>query len=338
MLSFIVVGFIGLVSAQYGRPCEYHGGPNGVYLLNLTSVNGYRLEVQSTDGHNYYHTPCWNGEECRQGSANFQGNAVQFTNDGSNQCLHVLSIDHHERPTYFFGGALWAFQYRDGQLCDLTQQPRMTNIYYVCDEFQGTYLAEAWEPEICRYTMNVRSPLACVPVDRHNANCQWSYFDPSSGTTYRLDLSALNGSIVHDSVNNNGYEHYYSPCQNGLHCWQQAGEQTVMSIIENRETHTCERYLSAWQEGRVQPFFHNTDPDNVYWSFHYWLSQTCKSGAQGEETINWFCNPAVANFTVINGSHDGDCHWQLNVASAHACPDSPEYTTLFGQKFDFSKL
>eukprot|EP00483_Globobulimina_turgida_P000301 UN00301 len=201
MLSFFVVGFVGLVSAQYGRPCEYHGGPNGIYLLNLTSVNGYHLEYKAPDGHNYYHTPCYNGEQCRQGTANFQANVVQYNGGGENTCNHYLSVDHHERPTYFFGGALWAFQYRDGQICDQTQQPRMTNVYYLCDEFQAnTYLYEAYEPEMCRYTLNVRSPLACVPVDQNNANCQWSYFDPSTQTTYNLDLSALNGSVLHDTV------------------------------------------------------------------------------------------------------------------------------------------
>eukprot|EP00483_Globobulimina_turgida_P002476 UN02480 len=228
MLSFIVIGFVALVSGQPGQPCEYHGGPNNVYTLNLTSVSGYRLEYRSPDGNNYYHSPCRNGEECRQGTADFHANAVQYSFP-ENQCRHYLSVDHHERPFYFFGGALWAFQYKDGEMCDITQQPRETNIYYLCDELQPqTYLYEAYEPERCRYTMNVRSPLACVPEDSHNANCQWQYFDPSTGLRYRLDLSHLNGTVLHDKVHNNGYEHYYSPCQNGLHCWQQTGDIRVM--------------------------------------------------------------------------------------------------------------
>jgi len=335
LLSF--VGFVGLVSAQYGVPCSYTGGPNGMYLLNLTSVNGYHLEYKSPDGHHYYHTPCHNGEPCRQGTANFQANTVQYSS--GNICNHYLSVDHHEKPTYFFGAAVWAFQYRDGQLCDVTQEPRATNVYYLCDEFtSNTYLYEAYEPERCRYILNVRTPLACVPADKSNANCQWSYTD-SSQQTYKLDLSSLNGSIIHDTVNANGYEHYYSPCQNGLHCHQQTGDFQVMSITANRVTHTCEHYLSVWQEGRVQPIFHNNaDPNQVHWSFHYYLSEKCSNGNQGEETIRWYCDMSVENYTVINGSYDGNCRWEFNVASAHACPEAPEYTTIFGEKFDFSKM
>eukprot|EP01083_Nonionella_stella_P157670 512096_1 len=167
MLSFLVsLLSIKIVIGQYGVPCEYTSGPNGMYTLNLTSVNGYHLEYKSPDGHNYYHTPCWNGEPCRQGNANFQANVVQYNQGGTNQCNHFLSVDHHERPTYFFGGALWGFQYNDGEKCDTTQQPRQTSVYYVCDEFiSNTYLYEAYEPERCRYILNVRSPLACVAED-----------------------------------------------------------------------------------------------------------------------------------------------------------------------------
>ena len=79
--------------------------------------------------------------------------------------------------------------------------------------------------------------------------------------------------------------------QNGLHCYQQTGgDIQVMSILENDVTHTCELYLAEWAEGRVQPIYHGSDPDQIHWSFHYYLSQKCLNGQPGEETIRWYCD------------------------------------------------
>ena len=79
-------------------------------------------------------------------------------------------------------------------------------------------------------------------------------------------------------VTNSGYEQYYTPCQNGLHCYQQVPNSNIMfqSILENHATHTCELYLNEWQEGRVVPVFHNSDNEkSVHWSFHYFLGEAC---------------------------------------------------------------
>ena len=96
----VVLAILLGVSLGQQHPCEYHGGPHGVYDLNLTSVSGYHLEYQNgPGGHFYYYTPCTNGEVCRQGTAEFYGNTVEY-NPGSNTCNHYLSVDHHEPPTY----------------------------------------------------------------------------------------------------------------------------------------------------------------------------------------------------------------------------------------------
>ena len=85
---------------QYHPTCEYHGGPNGRYLLNLTSISGYHLEFENGPGnHFYYYTPCTNNEVCYQGNAEFHCNAVQY-NPGANTCNHLLAVDHHEQPNY----------------------------------------------------------------------------------------------------------------------------------------------------------------------------------------------------------------------------------------------
>jgi len=323
------VALLSLLALAYGQEtCEYTGGPQNQYTLNLTSISRYRLEyVQDTD-HRYYYTPCRNGEVCHQGNADYYGNMVRY--GSGNQCLHWLSVDHHDRPSYFFGGASWAFQYRDGQICDVTQQPRAVDIWYQCDELMqsGARMYDVDEPATCRYATVVRSPLACVPENSHNANCQWRHRDYSTNTSYYLDLSSQNGSIIYDQRSQNGYQHFYTPCQNGLHCYQQSGGNIkVMSILENDVTHTCEHYLAVWQEGRVQPtlHLHNEDPKQTHWSFHYWLSQKCTSGFQGEETIRWYCDPSVENSTLINATYDGDCRWEMNVASSLACPDNEIY-------------
>ena len=124
--------------------------------------------------------------------------------------------------------------------------------------------------------------------------------------------------------------------QNGLHCYQQTGDGEVMSILENRVTGTCEHYLSVWQEGRVEPLFHGNDPNAIHWSFHYFLDEKCSDGTQGEQTIRWYCDESVGNFSVINATYDGGCRWEMNIASQYACPKSRHYTHYQG--FDMTAL
>jgi len=334
MLSVILLTFIGLVLGQ--QTCQYTGGPNSDFLLNLTSVQYARLEYKDIQrNRKFYYTPCRNGEVCNQGTAQFYGNCVDY--GSGNTCIHYLSVDHHERPTYHFGTAAWAFQYRDGQLCDVTQQPRELNVYMLCDENfpTGAYINDVYEPETCRYNMQVRTPLACVPENQYNSNCQWRA--PQGNNTYvYLDLSSQKGQVIRGPISQNGYEQFYTPCENGLHCYQQAGgDIMVQSILENRVTRTCELYLSEWQEGRVQPIFHNSqDEKSIHWSFHYYLSEKCMNGQPGEETIRWYCDPDVVNNTLINATYDGDCRHEMNVASSLACPSNKLYTEIDGVPID----
>ena len=48
MFSIIALALITEVFGQ-SRTCEYQGGPNERYLLNLTSISGYRLEYKSNN-------------------------------------------------------------------------------------------------------------------------------------------------------------------------------------------------------------------------------------------------------------------------------------------------
>ena len=99
MLSVALLSFFGVAFGQQ-RTCMYKGGPDGEYMLNLTEIAGWHLEYKDgSTGHNYYYTPCTNGEVCPQGNAQFYGNSVQFT-PGANTCSHYLSVDHHEQPEY----------------------------------------------------------------------------------------------------------------------------------------------------------------------------------------------------------------------------------------------
>ena len=179
----------------------------------------------------------------------------------------------------------------------------------------------------------VRTPLACVPEDRHNAECQWRYYNFQTNTTYYLDLSSQKGNVLHGQETRNGYEIYYTPCQNALPCYQQSGQVEMMSIVENRVTHTCDHYLAEWQEGRVQPYFHDSnDPSQVHWSFHYWLSEKCSDGTQGEQTIRWYCDMDAKNASVVNTTYDGDCQWEMNLVSNWACPANEKYHSYNGLK------
>jgi len=329
-----------LIGYVYGQDvsCEYQGGPNNKYSLNLTSIFGWRLEYKSPHGFDYIYTPCFNNEQCVQGNARYYANSVQYK-IGSNECYHYLSVDRHQQPTYFYGGASWLFQYTDGQLCDVTQQPRDLNVWMLCDENfdEGAFVADVVEDTPCSYSMQIRTPLACVPESKHHANCQWKATS-SENTTVYLDLSSENGNYYRGGVSTNGYEIFYSPCQNGLHCYQQFGQQQVMSIAENMVTHTCEQQLSEWQEGRVEPIFHDSNPDEIHWSFHYWLSQKCLDGTPGEQTIRWYCDENAVNSTVKNATYDGNCRWEINMLSQEACPSSTMYSEHQGLVMDMKEL
>eukprot|EP01083_Nonionella_stella_P043276 116761_1 len=326
--AFSTLATIALSQSPHPQ-CEYYGGPSSKYMLNLTSISGYRLEYQNSPDHKfYYYTPCTNNEFCAQGNAEFYANSVQYT-PGANQCDHYLSVDHHDPPTYFFSGASWLFEYSDGELCSATQQPRELHVWMLCDENMpyGAYVYSIDEYETCKYYMTIRSPLACVPSNKHNENCQWKYHNDEQNTSFYLDLSGEKGRFLHGEVSSQGYEMYYSPCQNAIPCSQQTGQIKMMSIVENRATRTCDHYLAEWQDGRVQPWFHDD-----HWSFHYFLSQKCMDGNQGEETIRWYCDMDAANATVINATFDGDCRWEFNVKSASACPQNEMYHAHHGME------
>ena len=112
----------------------------------------------------------------------------------------------------------------------------------------------------------------------------------------------------------------------------------MMSILENEVTHTCDKYLAEWNDGRVAPIFHNSDPDQIHWSFHYYLSESCSDGEPGEETIRWYCDSDAVNATLMNATYDGDCRFEINMASPLACPDDKMYTQLDGMMFDMKPL
>ena len=74
-----------------------------------------------------------------------------------------------------------------------------------------------------------------------------------------------------------------------------------MSILENRKTHSCDKYLSEWEEGRVQPIIYNSNNSNeIHWDFHYLLSEKCGNGQPGEQTIRYYCDINSDNTTLIN--------------------------------------
>ena len=111
-----------------------------------------------------------------------------------------------------------------------------------------------------------------------------------------------------------------------------------MSILENEQTRTCERYLAEWQDGRVQPLLRNSDPDQYHWSFHYYLASKCNNGQPGEETIRWYCDEEAVNATVINMTYDGDCRFETNMRSKLACPSSNKIDDdLFDMKSLYEK-
>jgi len=295
--------------------CVYTAN-DGKYMFNLTQISRWTLEHETPD-HFYYYTPCRNGLRCTQGGALFSANAIQMK-PGENSCQHWLSVDHHEQAEYSFIGGSWRFTYQDGQLCDQTQEPRRTSVYYHCNNVNNdnpALLETAEETSTCNYYYSISSTLACMPENSHNSNCQWKV--PVEGGKYEyLDLSSLKGQVLHADWQN-GYEFYYSVCSNKLHCYQQH-QQQVMSVVDNKGTGTCEHSLAVWEEGQVQPLLHQNE-DETHWTFHYWNGQTCSNGQQGEQKIRFFCDEEADEAKVMAVYSEGNCIFDMNISTKAAC-------------------
>eukprot|EP01084_Bolivina_argentea_P283226 485015_1 len=195
------IALVTLLAVCYSQDtCIYYADnpqTNTQYVFNLTSISRWTLEYE-TPGHFFYYTPCHNGIQCQQGAQNVAVNSAQFR-PGVNQCEHYLSIDNHEKAEYSFHGNSWRFQYQDGELCDITQQPRNISIYYHCNDVNNKHSAfveSVTETSPCNYYMSIKSTLACVSQNEFNANCQWKELD-SNGNYQMLDLSSLQGEVIH---------------------------------------------------------------------------------------------------------------------------------------------
>ena len=326
LLSFTTLLSI-IVKSQ--QECVFTGGPNNEYSLNLTVMSEWTMSLENTD-YFYFYTPCGNREICTQGNKNTASNVVQYI-PGSNQCNYYLSIDHHESPQYDFYLGAWIFKYQDGQICQQTNQPRTTSIYYNCDEeLSGdVWFYAAQEFSNCNYALQLKSPLACVPTNQLNAKCQWKYINQQTNITYNLDLSSLKGQVIYatetnknNNNNNTGYIHYFSPCGNNINCYQQSNPPQVMAMLENEKTGTCDHFLAEWEDGRIQPFYY---PDTKHWTFHYFNGEKCPNGNIGQETIRFYCDPSVEKYQVINATYDNDCYWELNIKSQLACQDVEKF-------------
>jgi hypothetical protein len=316
---------VGLVSAQQ-RTCEYNVniGPHTSFLFNLTDISSWTLEfADSTDEFNYYYTPCRNGLRCRQGNADYYANVAQLTR-GQNVCDYYLSVDNRENPIYSYTGASFMFSYSDGELCAATQEPRRTTIFYQCAEGgPDAYLQSVQENNPCDYVLSIESNKACIPENTLNANCQ--YRIPQGPNQYvSLDLSTLKtiDPLRFDGIN--GYRAYYSPCSNGLSCYQQTGTRTVMAALDNTATGTCERYLAVWEDGEHQPVY--TAPMNgatEKFEFRFYNGEPCESGSEvSESRFTYVCDTSVDTAQTINVTRIGSCRYDYYIGSKLACSTS----------------
>ena len=165
--------------------------------------------------------------------------------------------------------------------------------------------------------MEVRTSLACVPQNELNTGCQWK-IDNGTGGYYTLDLSSLNGTVL-KGPEGRGYMEYFTPCQNGLHCYQQSGPRNVMGIIENLQLNTCEHYGATFESGRVQPSIHGVGTDDLHWSFHYWGGQSCSDGSDNFFDVRYFCDENAVQPKVIASYIEQGCRFYMNVSTNAAC-------------------
>eukprot|EP01084_Bolivina_argentea_P237056 398498_1 len=317
-------------------PCVYQGGINNEYSLNLTSISDWTISFEAPD-FNYYYTPCGNREICVQGNKETASNVVQYNRD-TDQCEYYLSIDHKQPAQYQFWLDAWTFNFQDGNICAQTNKPRATQIDYICDtHVKGDawfYAAAPIWNQPCNYLLELRSPLACVPVNDLNAKCQWRWTDYSANITYNLDLSSFSNKVIYGEQNNNntgGYLHYFSPCGNNIPCYQaQEDTQNVMAMIENTKTGTCDTYLAVWEDGRAQPYY---DDQRKRWVFHYINGKKCANGNGATEVISYYCDESVDDIKVINAtSWSTGCYWELNLASKLVCQNSNRGKNYFYNK------
>jgi len=317
MKTMFAAAVVAVTSAQDSCVYEYHSPlSKEPYVFNLSSISRWTLEYEAPD-HFYYYTPCRNGIQCNQGNAMFVGNTAQYK-QGANQCTHYLSVDHHDYAHYSFVGESWHFEYEDGEMCDVTQEPRRTSIWFHCNDVNNNDRAaveSVTEEHPCHYFWSIKSTLACVPPPQYNQNCQWKEPD-SKGEWHYLDLAKLKGTVIH-TESKAGYEMYFSVCSNQLHCWQQ-GEGETMATVENRATGTCDHNLGVWEGGMAHPLIRESS-DPPHWAFHYWNGDRCSDGKQGEFHVRWFCDPQEEEYKVLDSGMEGDCDFYLNISSQFAC-------------------
>jgi len=317
----VLATLFGLALGQQTCVYEVSNGPNRPpFVLNLTAIQTWTLELEE-NGINYYYTPCRNGLRCFQGNSEFFTNVAQFK-VGVNQCIYYLGVDHHERPTYSQVGASYRFEYEDGEMCQQTNQPRRTTIYYQCAENAPftARLLRAQEVALCDYHLTIESPLACIPENTQNAACKFNVRTPGAQTLH-LDLSPLADINPLRFVEPNGYRFYYSPCRNGLNCYQQPGPRLVMAELDNVATGTCELWTAEWENGRHQPYYLASEPETF--QFRFYNGEPCNNGQIGsEQVINFMCNRTVETAQVVNATRLATCRYAFNIATKLACVSS----------------
>ncbi|KAF4346868.1 hypothetical protein G4B88_018407 [Cannabis sativa] len=74
--------------------------------------------------------------------------------------VRQLHLEEEKVVQEFILGEYHAHQYTNGTLCDLTNQPRETEVRFVCSEPRAM-ISSLTELSTCKYALTVRSPMLC---------------------------------------------------------------------------------------------------------------------------------------------------------------------------------
>lgn len=94
-----------------------------------------------------------------------------------------------------------------------------------------------------------------------------------------------------------------------------------MSVLDNTQTGTCERYIATWENGLHKPTYNPINGGTF--EFRYYNGEPCDGGEYGsEERITYICDQTVDTAKTLNVTILAPCRIDYFVASKLACATS----------------
>jgi hypothetical protein len=142
--------------------CEFR---SAFQTLNLSTIQGTRLDYKDTHGNMWSFTPCANGLQCRDQRGTLQP-VMADIEDPSTQCIKYLgvwsgdSIPFYDRTV--IGQNYWDFFWMNGEQCGDGGPAQVLNARYYCNAtVHGAVIREVRGTGPCEFIYEIDTDLAC---------------------------------------------------------------------------------------------------------------------------------------------------------------------------------